>query len=406
MPITVERLEYLRGGDLRVVPQSGAALVVWETYPYSAVGQAVMARRVFPDGSVSDALTLEATWEADPGLVEPYFDVLPVSDTRALVSLSSSPVGDDPRPRFGVFSVTLPPLGAEAQGATSEVSLPETLMPTIGYGAVSQTRFVRVADDQITLGYLQSLGVSSGSGGGGGGAGGGPSGGETFGALALFELDAAGRSRSALPDCGTDYTCCAAHACLETREDLPVAVGVVGGYAHGAGVTWVLDELRPSALVVASGAVTADITLPILSVPMTADAAGLFVLEPSARTGEQLPTDPVEGPARFAQYDVNGQRTAYDLPTIRDTPRPAWVARPGKSALLITPGADAAAPELVVYSVDPVTGATSEAARIARRSSLSVGAIQGVAVAGTLYVAWLESTDVEAVIRAAVVPEP
>src|SRR5688500_9468133 len=114
VPVTIVRVGNLRGGDMRVLPQSTSALVVWENYAYSEEGQSIVAVRIFADGTVSDQIVLDDTWVADAGLLEPYFDVLPISDESVLLAIASSPLGDDPRPRLRVFAASLPPEGGEA----------------------------------------------------------------------------------------------------------------------------------------------------------------------------------------------------------------------------------------------------------------------------------------------------
>jgi hypothetical protein len=417
VPVTIVRVGNLRGGDMRVLPQSTSALVVWENYAYSEEGQSIVAVRIFADGTVSEQLVLDDSWVADAGLLEPYFDVLPINDESVLLALASSPLGDDPRPRLRVFTASLPPEGGEASGASSEPAWPEELlMPTIGYGAVSQPRFVGVGTDRVDLGYFQSLsstpgegggGEGGGGGGGGNGAGGGsPDEGATLGQLAVFELDETGSFASPPGVCDADDdTCCRAHVCSPARASLPVAVGVAAGFPHADGVTWILDETRPSALVLGTGPAK-EIALPPLAVPLTADAEGVLLLEPSQRTGEQLPTDPVEGQAEFGRHTGAGETVLSRLPGVRDTPRPAWVRRSNGSAVLVTPGTDAAAPELLVYTVDETLGDATEVARVPRFSGLQLLAVQAVTVDGKLFVVWLEQAEEEAIIRAAVLPEP
>ena len=95
-----------------------------------------------------------------------------------------------------------------------------------------------------------------------------------------------------------------------------------------------------------------------------------------------------------------------DLPGLRDSPRPAWIAREGKPAILVTPGVDLASPSIEVRLVDPETGSGSVAATIERFSSAPIGALGAALVGGKLYVTWVDTTEGAATIRAAIVAEP
>lgn len=410
VPVTVARLGYLLGRDLRVLPQGTSALVTWQTYAYSAEGEAILGVRVFPDGTVTEALVLEDTWVADAGLLEPYYEPLAVSEDEILVAIASGPLGDDPRPRLGVFSAKLPAERNEDAGVTRvNVWGDPILMPTIGYGAVSTPFFARVSETEVKLGYFQTVSQVSegdGGGGGGGGAGGGAEGSATFGQLAVFDLDASGAFVTAPAPCpADDVGCCPADTCAEARAGLPLAVGVVDAFSHSGGVTWIIDETRPSALTL-GGPTPKELTLPLLASPVSADESGVLLLEPSARQGEQLPTDPVEGPAAFGRFSETGSTVLSKLPGVRDTPRPAWFRRADGTAILVTPGTELDAAELLVYTVDEETGDALEAARVRRFSSLPIAAVETVVVSGKLFVVWLEQSDNEAVIRAAVLDEP
>jgi uncharacterized membrane protein YgcG len=415
VPITVARLGYLLGRDLRVVPQKTSALVTWQTYAYSSEGESIVGVRVFPDGSVTQQIVLEDSWVADAGAVEPYYEPLAVSEDEVLVAIASSPLSDDPRPRLGVFSAKLPSEGNEGSSvARSNVWGGEVLMPTIGYGAVSTPFFARVGADEVKLGYFQTVRELSEDGGGGGtgggagegGAGGGSGEAQTLGQLAVFDLDATGAFLSPPTPCPVDASdCCPANTCVAARAGLPLAVGVVGGFPHAGGVTWIIDDTRPSALTLGPSD-PQELELPLLSSPLAADESGVLLLEPSARQGDQLPTDPVEGPASFGRFSEAGTTVLSKLPGVRDTPRPAWFRRDDGTAILATPGAKLDAPELLVYTIDETTGDAVEAARIKRFSSLPITAVHVVVVSGKLFVVWLEQSDNEAVIRAAVLAEP
>ncbi|MBL9020767.1 MAG: hypothetical protein JNL21_01155 [Myxococcales bacterium] len=414
VPITVARVGYLLGRDLRVVPQKTSALVTWQTYAYSSEGESIVGVRVFPDGSVTRQIVLEDTWIADAGSLEPYYEPLAVSEDEILVAIASSPLGDDPRPRLGVFSAKLPPEGDEGSTVTRKnVWGEEVLMSTIGYGAVSTPYFARLDGGAVQLGYFQTvsdLSAAEGGGGVGGGGGAGGGGGEeqsqTLGQLAVFDLDATGAFLSPPTPCPVDASdCCPANTCVEARAGLPLAVGVVGAFPHASGVTWIIDDTRPSALTLGPSD-PQELELPLLSSPLAADESGVLLLEPSARQGDQLPTDPVEGPASFGRFSESGTTVLSRLPGVRDTPRPAWFRREGNTAILVTPGTKLDGPELIVYTVDETLGDAVEAARIKRFSSLPITAVHVVVVSGKLFVVWLEQSDNEAVIRAAVLAEP
>jgi hypothetical protein len=390
IPTTVQTISYLRGVDLRLVPQSGSVLVAWETYAYSTELQGFVARRVFADGTTSPILELDRTLQADEGGLEPYFDVFATSDTHLVLAVTAGPVDDDPRPRIAIYSVTLPEQGNEASGAESTLVGPELRVSTIGYGAVSRPRLVQVGADALELGYVVSRSLDM----------------ETSAALGVLPLSASGEVSGTVPTCisGDEPDTCPA----VRTGDLPVAVGVVDAFRVADTVYWTLDDARPSVLVASSPDPT-ELRLPPLAVPLRGDAEGVVYLAPSKRAGEQLPSDPVEGAASLGRVDTTTptqDETLHNLPGIRDTPRPAWVERSDRPSLLVTPGTDIASPTLTVMTVDLGTGTTTTVATVERFSSLELAALQAAVVDGKLYVVWLETSDDQAVIRAAVLPEP
>jgi hypothetical protein len=104
---------------------------------------------------------------------------------------------------------------------------------------------------------------------------------------------------------------------------------------------------------------------------------------------------------------ANGMEvTIGELPSIRDTPRPVFLARDHKPALLISPGADVGAPAISVYTMDTEHGVATPVATIDRYSTRNITGLAAAIVGGRLYVAWVEATSDEATIRARVVPEP
>lgn len=198
------------------------------------------------------------------------------------------------------------------------------------------------------------------------------------------------------------------------RVGLPVAVGVFGAFAFGSGAWWVLDDERPSVVLAEDAGGEAEVKLGTLAIPVGADQAGLTYLEPSERSGDKLETNPVSGPAKLLRVaapvvgspDPPAVTTIGELPTLRDTPRPAWIERQGKPSILVTPGADVDAKELSVWLVDPASGSATIAANIPRLSSRTIGAVKATVVGGDLFVAWLETDADSATIRVSVVPEP
>lgn len=399
VPIRVAEIGNLRGGDLRIVPERDSALVVWESYPYNdPLGEAVLARRVHPDGSASETFVLVDSTEfaADTGAVEPYYDLVLTEEGRALVALSASPISQtDPRPRLRVFSVELP----AGDGADEVKSAPawdaEVRMSTIGYGNVSQPRFARVSKDgPVLLGYFEGVVTED----------------ATFGRLEVFEMDADGVLLDAPQVCPlSDPECCASATCIESARTEAVAAPVAAVQASPSAVAWTIDDVRPSCIVITSDAAPPrEVALEALAVPLAADASQIVYVIPSERAGDGLPESPVEGGASLMMRAVDAPSSTLvaSLPVVRDTPRPAWVARDEGRGLLVTPGADIDSPDLHVYDVDLATGAANEVATIARLSSLELGGVQATIASDRLYVAWLDVGEEGAVIRALVLGVP
>jgi len=393
VPITVTRAEHLRGVDLHLIPQSGGALAVWQTYAYSPEGQRFRAARVTAAGEVSVAMDLVTSFVANEGTVEPFYDVLAVSDEDLLLAVSASPLPGDASPsaRLLVYRAGLPPPGQEARGVHFEAAWSaEERMDTAGYGAVSRPRMI-LRSDRVELGYVRTRVPSAGAST------------EVVGELGVFQL---GLDGSKLGD----------PVYHPVRAGHPVAVGVISAFARGASTFWVLDDARPSAVLLQDGALPAEIQLARLGIAVDATSSSLLYLEPSKRTGDKLSTDPVAGEASLRRVDAEPSGgdppfTFHDevlgaVAPVRDAPAPAWVSREGRTALLVTPGAAVDAPSLVVYEVDPATGAAAEAARIERFSSARVGATEAVLVDGHLFVAWIDVTDAAVTLRMAVLPEP
>jgi hypothetical protein len=394
IPATLTSLQYLRPFDLRVVPQSNGVLVVWQIYRYDIQLHDFGGVRIGPDGTPSAPMLYVTQYPANADYLEPYFDVLGVSDTELLMTMGAAPADDSPLPRLTQFAVHLPPVGSEAKGASFEKRW-EKRLRTIGYGAVSQPRLLR-SSQGVDLGYFESFVTSN----------------DTLGGLASFRLADDGTPVS--PPACSDASCCQANDCFQARAGLPVAISVWDGYVSGSNLWWMLDDTRPSFVRQTLGTPSKFVegNLPRLALPLEADDAKLTFLQPSARAGNGLPDDPVSGGASLwslaidAQGMVGSPTKIADLPGIRDTPRPAWIHRANKPALLITPGTDESADALSIYTVDTSSGATAKVATIQRFSTVPVGAVRGAIVGGKLYVVWLDASSDAATVRATVVPEP
>lgn len=415
VPITIASVGNLRGTDMRLVPQAKTALVTWETYAYSDEGQGFYGARVDAAGDVSPTMTLVSSFEADPGALEPYYDVLP-TDAGLLLSVSASPLPDDesPEPRLLTYRVDLPPEGSESSAPSFQAAWDaEIRMPTIGYGAVSRPKLVR-SGDGVSLGYFQSLTKDvSGKA-------------ETAGELAVFSLKLDGSLAADAP------------VVYPAREGLTVAVGVVDAFATGGDVWWVLDDERPSVLRAGMGG-SAHSPIQRLGIPLLASGDDLTYLEPSKRAGEGLPDDPVSGPASLRKLTLplvpgggggtggsgaggagggggsgtgsGGGAPAADeviakLPELRDTPRPVFIPREGKPPLLVSPGADLSAPTIGVFTLDTSAGALTRVASVQRFATTEIGGLDAVVVGSHLFVAWIDTSSDAAVIRMAVLPEP
>jgi hypothetical protein len=409
VPSTVTRRGYLRGFDLKMVAEDNSALVLWATYPYSEEGQRFVGVRVFDDGSVSPEIELVSTFEASENTVEPFYDVLRTAPDRLLLAVSASPLDDDesPSPRLITYRVTLPPPGLEAEASTAAEGWPqEERLSTIGYGGVSQPKLV-ARGDHVELGYFQTRVAPAEESQ--------PA--QTIGELAVFRLDAGGDRLGG--EC--DPACCPADLCYRARDGLTVAVNVSDAFSLPDRTWWVLDDVRPSALLVpdADPAGALDVPLAALSIPVGAQDGSLTYLEASARADQKLPTDPVDGPARLHRLEVLGppaggalgptlavKQLGEDWPGFRDSPRPVWLVRPGREALLITPGVDLDSPDFEVRAVDVASGAQRVAQVVPRFGSAPVVGLQAALAGGKLYIAWVDSIDDVWAIRVVVLPEP
>jgi hypothetical protein len=384
VPITVAQADSLRAGDLRLVPTADGALVVWQTYAYSDAGQRFLAARLSPDGTVEPALTLVSSFVADPGAVEPFFDVLAVSSTELLLAVSAPPLPDDadPSARLLVYRVELP---AGGQSVAFGPAWPaEERMPTVGYGAVSSPRFVR-AGSGASLGYVASRVVDSGAGF------------DTVAELVVFPLEASGAQAGA-------------PLLLPARAALPVAVGAEAGFEVASGTLWVLDRDRPSALFV-SGSGTAELALARQARPLGVEGDALLYVKPSAREGA-LPTDPATGSAELRRVVVDPagpsltDELVSSLPPLRDTPRVGVARGEGGVDLLVSPGEAIDARSLRVLALDRASGSSVSVGDVDRFSEAPLVAVEAVTSGAITYVVWVEQTEEGASLRAQLVSTP
>jgi hypothetical protein len=392
IPITVAELSQLRGVDLKIVPQTSTALVTWQTYPYSGPGEQIVGARISADGSVSRELALVSSFVADAESNEPYYDLLLSKSGDLLIAISAPPLLGDPSasPRLITYRATLPPEGQEAGGVKFGAAWDKEMrLSTIGYGAVSKPKLLR-RDNHVELGYFQTRTEVVGDVG------------KTIGELVVIQLDENG---GRLPE---------APAMYPARGALPVAVGVEAAFTGTTGSWWVLDEERPSVLVLTSDGAALEMGLDRLSLAGEVTGSSLLSVEPSKRTGEKLPTSPVDGPASLHRTDhvLQGPPEGSLMPLkvgelkwVRDTPRPAWVSREGKAPIVVSPGKDIKSPTIGVYTVDTAAGTMELVASIERFSTSDVDAVAATVVGGRLFVAWSETAN-EAKVRAAVIPEP
>lgn len=389
VPITVARVGSIRGIDMRMVPQAKSVLVAWESYAFYAEGQKFVGARVTSEGDVSPRMDLVGRFVAEEDSLEPYFDVLAVSNERLLVAISAPSLADDPsvEPRLITYRVDLPPEGNENSPPAYEAAWPaEKRLKTVGYGAVSLPKLVN-RGSSVDVGYVRSRTTSM----------------DTVADLSVFSMQPDGTLPP--PGDGTYHP---------ARSGLSVAVGVFDTFRFAAGTWWVLDDERPSAMYLLDAGGNVEAKLGTLAVPVAVDGSSLLYIAPAERLGDKLNISPVSGPAELRKVsvvDVGGALQASEtvlgkLPTIRDFPRPAWVAREGKNAILATPGQDAFSPNILVYTVDPTTGASTLEHQIQRFSSRLIEAVRVLLVGDKLFVAWLETDAETGTIRMAILPEP
>jgi hypothetical protein len=386
VPITVADLPFLRGVDLRVLPEPEGFLVAWQTYAYGPDGEGFVATRLGLDGSVGAPMRFATKFAADPGAAEPSYDLIRLADGRLLLAVSASPLPDDDaaEPRLAAFRITLPSPGNEAKGGISEPVWTTDARPsTAGYGAVSRPRFAASAT-RIQLGYISTRVDAKAQ--------------ATIGELDVFTIDPAFKAAVA-PVIGAAYP---------ARAGLTVAVGVAGALPVPGGTFWILDSARPSALFVSDGAdAPTETPLARLGIALTASAGSLTYLHPSTRTGQKLPTDPVAGPAEIHRISQGKADVVLaGIVPVRDTPAPTWIDRPARPSLLITPGGDVDAEQIGVYSIDSATGKTTTVSFVDRLSSRPLAGGGAAVSAGKLAIVWAEETAGAVAVRAAIVGEP
>lgn len=388
VPITVSQVGSIRGIDVRMVPQSNSVLVAWQSYSYFAEGQKFVGVRVSPEGNISKRMDLVGKFVAEDDSLEPYFDVWAADDTHLLVAISAPSLPDDPsvQPRLITYRVNVPAPGSESSPSTFEPAWgEEKRLDTVGYGAVSLPKLVD-RGDSVEVGYVRSRTTQM----------------ATVADLSVFSMQRDGTLKS--PD--ANYH--------PVRKNLSVAVGVFDAFRFGMGTWWVLDDERPSALYVLDAGAETEAPLARLAVPVATEGSSLLYIAPSARQGDKLATSLVSGDAELRKVTVvdaggalqSSEVTVGKLPTIRDFPRPAWVTRQGKPAILVTPGQDAFSSNLLVYTVDPMTASWKLVQQINRFSQRLVERVHALLIGDKLYVAWLETDAETGAVRMAILPEP
>lgn len=325
---------------------------------------------------------------AEDDSLEPYFDVLPVDGNQVLVSISAPSLPNDPspQPRLITYRSDLPAVGSESSPPKYEAAWgAEKRLDTVGYGAVSVPKLVD-RGDSVDVGYVRSRTTAM----------------ATVAELAVFSLQRDGTLKA--PDA----------IYHPARKNLSVAVGVFDALRFDIGTWWVLDDERPSALYLLDAGAEVEVPLGHLAVPVATEGSSLLYISPSERQGDKLATSLVSGDAQLRRVtvtDVAGALQSSEislgsLPTIRDFPRPAWVSREGKNAILATPGQDAFSPNILVYTVDPKNGASTLVHTIPRFSTRLVEGLRMLAIGDKLFVAWLETDADAGAIRMAILPVP
>lgn len=388
IPITVAQVGSIRGVDVRMAPQSNGVLVAWESYAFFDEGQKFVGARVTSDGAVSRRMDLVGKFVAEDDSLEPYFDVLTTDDTHLVVSISAPSLPDDPvvQPRLITYRVTLPAPGSETSPSTFEPAWgEEKRLDTVGYGAVSLPKLVD-RGDALDVGYVRSRTTPM----------------ATVADLSLFSMQRDGTLKS------SDATY------HPVRQNLSVAVGVFDAFRFDTGTWWVLDDERPSALYTLDAGAETEAVLAHLAMPVATEGASLLYIAPSERQRDKLATSPVSGDAELRKVsvvDAGGQLQSSEavvgkLPVVRDFPRPAWVTRQGKPAIMVTPGQDAFSSKLLVYTVDPTSANWKLAQQIDRFSERLIEAVRVLLIGDKLFVAWLETDAETGAVRMAILPEP
>ncbi len=374
VPATIATLQFLRPGDWQLVRHRDRVLAVWERYDYERERIAIEAATIPSDGEVESPRTLVEEYPVDSDDLEPYFDVLSAPDGSLLVAVAAAPFDGTDAPRLSLFRASL--------DAPVRESRWEVRMRSLGYGAVSQPRFA-VDAGELWLGYFESFATEQRSGG----------------ELALFGLDGAGEPRVPLdPDaCAGSPSCCQAARCVPAREGSTLAVGVDRVLAESGEAWWLLDDVRPSFVRRPLDSNPATGALPRQARPVTATNKGLLALA-QGDDGVALDELPIDASGGLGQPVRRGVLEGIAL-----DPRPAWIERPGRDALVAAMTHEGA---LVVGAVASASAGLRSSRPIERWSSRAVASIRALELGDRVLVAWLEEGDDVAVLRAAFVDPP
>jgi hypothetical protein len=372
VPATVERLQFVRPVDVRLVVHRGDVLAVWQRYDYESELHSFVAARLDPTGEVGPAFVIVSDYPADSDQLEPYFDVASIGE-RLFVAVGAAPYDDRNEPRLSLF------VAAEGEGAPP-VTAPvwETRMRTLGYGAVSRPGLLAKGDG-ARLGYFESEARED----------------QTGGALALFGLGSEG-DRLNPKECA-EPGCCLADRCEPARRGSTLAVGVQGVFEDQGRELWVLDDVRPTLLEPLGNGQAAELELPLRSIVAEFVDGVVRTLEP----------DPEAAGYRVVERGLEGSTQARPLalvPTAEGAPAPAWITRPGQPAVVVAQSTDGRG--FTVSTFNTVTGELREETTVNRFAEAPVSALRAVRSDGAIHLLWLDETSEAATLRTLVVAEP